>query len=144
MCQTENASFFCFVRGGTKSCPVLHPEWNLGVRLCQPIHRILSGDLGQRTEPAYRHADTGTVAVSGRARASEQPNATGAAAQWVLHPSHSHTACMYTWMLNSLLTYLIKIIFVVFRIDIIMTNNLYSLTYCVLVWYDSLVVFSCA
>lgn len=41
------------VRGGTENCTVLHSEWNLGVRLCQPIHRVLPGDLGQRTEPTH-------------------------------------------------------------------------------------------
>lgn len=81
---------FRFVRGGTKSCSVHHPEWNLGVRLCQPIHRVLSGDLGQRSDPAYRDPGAGTVTVSGHARAGKQPNATGTAAQWVLNiPTHA-------------------------------------------------------
>lgn len=82
------------VRGGTENSTVFHSEWNLGVCLRQPLHRVLPGDLGQGTEPTskhtYQHADTVTVANTGHAGAGKQPTTTGAATQWVLHLSYSH------------------------------------------------------
>lgn len=80
-------SFF-FFRGGTENSAVFHSEWNLGVRLCQPIHSVLPGDLGQRTEPTYSLTDTVPVPNTGHARAREQPAATGTATQWVLQLPH--------------------------------------------------------
>lgn len=86
-------SMIVSVRGGTENRTMFHLEWNIGVCLCQPNHRVLLGDLGQRPEPtcqcAYKVPDRVPVTNTGHACAGEQPATAGAAAQWVLNLPHS-------------------------------------------------------